>query len=272
MEWFPEERWTYIIEALQKHNKVKVSELADTFQVTMETVRRDLDQLAVTGDVKRVYGGAVNIGYPQGEPPLHQRSNLMTEEKQAIGRSAVSLIENGSTIAIDTGTTALELTHALKEKVGITIVTHSLAVAAVIADKLAKEECKGELIMLGGQLNPEQQSMTGMMTMDQLKTFNFDQAFISVGGMSMQNGLSDYDLNETVISKEMIKRSKEAIVLADHSKIGVDAACNMSSFDQVDVIICSEAKPKGWKRKDFENINWIKARGQGYESRLPYSS
>ncbi|GAB2535774.1 DeoR/GlpR family DNA-binding transcription regulator [Gracilibacillus alcaliphilus] len=272
MEWFPEERLKYIVEELKANNKVKVSELAETFQVTMETVRRDLDQLAVTGLAKRVYGGAVSMGYPQGEPPLKQRTTVMMEAKQAIGREASQLITDGTTIAIDTGTTVLELAHMLKGRVGLTIVTHSLAVAAIIAEKLANEEFKGELIMLGGQLNPDQQSITGMMTVSQLREFNFDQAFISIGGMSLQNGISDYDLNETIVSKEMIKRAKEIIVLADHSKIGVDAACNMTVFDQIDVIICSEPKPKGWQQKALENIKWIEAKENWHESRFPYSS
>jgi DeoR family transcriptional regulator, fructose operon transcriptional repressor len=258
VEWFPDERIEYILEQLKKHHKVKVNELANYFNVTMETVRRDLDTLADDGLVKRVYGGAVSVTYMQGEPPLNNRKSVMKEAKEAIGITASQLIKDGSVIAIDTGTTVIELADAIKNKKDLTIVTSSLTVSSILSEKFRNGDFHGELIILGGQINPDQESITGSIAEAQLTQFNVDQAFISVGGMSLQNGFSDYDLNETIISKRMMDSAKEIIVLADHSKIGVDAFCKMASFEQVDAVVCSEALPASWRNHpSIENLNWI---------------
>ncbi|MDF1510273.1 DeoR/GlpR family DNA-binding transcription regulator [Robertmurraya sp. DFI.2.37] len=258
MEWFPDERIEYILEQLKKNHKVKVNELANHFNVTMETVRRDLDALAENNLVKRVYGGAVRVTYFQGEPPLNNRKSVMEKEKKAIGMTAATLIKDGSLIAIDTGTTVIELANAIKNKRDLTIVTNSLTVSSILSEKMRKGDFQGEMIILGGRISPEQESITGSMAEAQLSQFNVDQAFISVGGMSLKNGLSDYDLNETVISQRMISSAKEVIVLADHSKFGVDAFYKMASFDQVDAVVCSEPLPSSWEaHPSLENINWI---------------
>src|SRR5699024_3938163 len=261
METFPEERKRCILNKLKTSQKVKVSELSEKFHVSMETVRRDLAVLENEGLVKRVYGGAVSGTFHHGEPPLLSRKKVMEEEKKRIGKQSVQLIQDGSTIVIDVGTTVLELAKEIKYKNDITILTNSLPVANFLLKGLKHQFFSGEVILLGGQLNPKQHSISGKLTEIVLEQFNIDQAFISVGGISLQNGLSDFDFNEAMISKTMIRVSKEIIVLSDSSKLGVDAFCKFGSLNDVDAIVSDVPLPDSWQENALvKNIDWILAK------------
>lgn len=258
MEWFPEERKQYILDQLKSNGKVQVTTLSEHFAVTTETIRRDLDVLEKEGVVKRVYGGAVLTRYPHGEPSLPNRKSIMEKEKKRIGKKAADLIQDGTTIVIDVGTTVLELASAIKNKENITILTNSLPVATILVESLNRKDFSGDVILLGGQINPAQYSLTGSLTEMVLGNFIVDQAFISVGGVSLKNGITDYDMNEAMMSKAMIEAAKEIIVLSDHSKLGVDAFCKICPIEGVNAIVCTTDMPGSWREsKLFQNINWI---------------
>ncbi|WP_156291960.1 DeoR/GlpR family DNA-binding transcription regulator [Oceanobacillus salinisoli] len=260
MESFPEERKRYIIDRLKYTQKITVSEVSEQFNVSMETVRRDLDVLEAEGLVKRVYGGAVSGTYHHGEPPLLKRKKIMEDQKKRIGEKAATLIQDGSTIVIDVGTTVLGLAKEIKYKKDITIFTNSLPVADLLLTSMDQGYFSGDVILLGGQLNPKQHSISGKLSEMVLEQFNIDQAFISVGGISLQNGLSDYDFNESMISKKMISVSKEIIVLADSSKLGVDAFCKFGSLEDMNAIVCDSPQPDSWQGNHLvKNIDWILA-------------
>ena len=112
MSLLAEERQKIILEEMDIHGKVLVVPLAKRFQVSNETVRRDLEALVKTNKLKRVYGGAVKTSYPEGEPPYQQRQIINFDAKQAIGQEASLLINDGDTIFLDTGTTILELARS----------------------------------------------------------------------------------------------------------------------------------------------------------------
>ncbi|KZN97393.1 DeoR/GlpR family DNA-binding transcription regulator [Aeribacillus pallidus] len=260
MSILPEERKNAILQELDRTGKVKVIDFAEQFQVSQETIRRDLMILEEKGLLKRVYGGAVKKSYQGTEPPFVQRKIVNQEAKIKIGKAAAKLISDGDTIVIDVGTTALELARSIENKKEITILTNSLPVSSVLTDLLNQKMFSGEVLLLGGQLNPKQQSVGGRLTEKMLSQFHIDKAFISAGGVSIDGGVSDYDLTETSVSQEMIHVSKEIILLVDHSKIGVDAFCKICPLEKVDVIVCDQPIPKGWKNhKKTNGINWITA-------------
>ncbi len=116
MQLLAEERRSFILDQLHAHGKVRVTLLAEQLQVSQETVRRDLFLLEEEGKLKRVYGGGVKPQYEGGEPPYQQRTVMNFEAKQAIGMKAVELVQDGSTIYMDTGTTIYEMAKALKGK------------------------------------------------------------------------------------------------------------------------------------------------------------
>lgn len=184
----------------------------------------------------------------------------MAEEKKRIGQKAASLMEDGSTIVLDVGTTVLELAKEMKNKRNITVLTNSLLTANILLERLENNLFTGDVILLGGQLNPKQYSMSGKLTEMILDQFTIDQAFISVGGISLNNGLSDYDFDESMISKQMMDVSKKITVLADSSKLGKDTFCKFGSLEDVDTIVSDVPMPEHWQGNHLvKNINWISA-------------
>lgn len=258
MEIFPEERKNYILNKLKNAPKVRVTEISKKFSVSTETVRRDLDVLESEGLVKRVYGGAVKTDFHNPEPPLWNRKRVKEKEKHEIAKKASELIEDGSTILLDVGTTVLELARQIKNKKDITILTNSLLAANTLLEGLENDYFSGDVILLGGQLNSKQYSVSGKVAEVVLDQFNVDQAFISVGGISLKNGLSDYDFDESMISRQMIRVSKETIVLADASKLETDTFCKFGSLGDVDTIVSEVPLPAAWEENEFlKDIRWI---------------
>lgn len=242
------------------HGKVLVVPLAKRFQVSNETVRRDLEALVKSNKLKRVYGGAVKTSYSEGEPPYQQRQIINFEAKQAIGKEASLLINDGDTIFLDTGTTILELARSIQGVKGLTILTNSLPTANLIKESLFQRVFTGKLIILGGEVSTDQQSISGYLCEEMLRKFYVDKAFISVGGVSIQTGISDYDLNESKVSEIALSMSKEVIILADQNKIGVQSFSSISPLDKVNVIISDKNPPSAWnKALETQGVSWITA-------------
>ncbi|MFP3387719.1 DeoR/GlpR family DNA-binding transcription regulator [Brevibacillus sp. SIMBA_040] len=253
-----EERKKAIIEELNLYGKVKVLSLAERLEVSSETIRRDLDALEQVGRLKRVYGGAVKENYAEGEPPYQERQDINLAAKRVIGQHAAELLADGETVVIDTGTTMLEFARMIQGRKRLTVLTNSLPVAALLSEALNQHVFTGKVILLGGEVNTEQQSISGPLCEKMLETFHVDKAFISVGGISLSSGISDYDINESMISKTMARVSKAVFVLADQSKIGVQAFCKIISLDAVDVIISDHEKPASWESElERKGVTWM---------------
>lgn len=247
-----------ILDVLYREGKVKVLPMAEQLGVSSETIRRDLDVLESEGKLSRVYGGAVRSGYAGGEPSYDQRVQLHTDVKKKIGECAAALIEDGDTIALDVGTTMLELAKAIVGKRNVTIITNSLSVASYLSDSLHHHKFSGKVFMLGGQLNPDQQSVTGPLCEQMLGMFFLNKAFLSVGGISLSGGITDYDFNEAYISKQFAKSAQQVVVLADQSKIGVQAFTQIAPLEQVDIIVSDQPYPKDWKDTlEQKGVYWL---------------
>jgi DeoR/GlpR family transcriptional regulator of sugar metabolism len=260
MSVLPEERKNEILNELHKMGKVKVIELVEQFNVSEETIRRDLMILEEKGLLKRVYGGAIKSVYQNQEPPFAQRATVNQEAKIKIGKKAIDLISNGDVIAIDVGTTMLEFAQCIENKKDITIITNSLPVSSMLTESLNQQKFSGQILLLGGIIDPMQQSINGSFTEQLLNQFNIDKAFISAGGVSAKSGVSNYHLHETLVSRKMVEVSKQVILLTDYSKFGVDTFCKVCSLEKVDVIVCDHSFPEEWnKQTKLKEINWIQA-------------
>ncbi|KIL39785.1 DeoR faimly transcriptional regulator [Gordoniibacillus kamchatkensis] len=246
-----EERKKTILEQLLRDEKVQVFGLAERLAVSPETIRRDLDRLEKEGMLKKVYGGAVKTGTHIWEPPFSQRTQINKAEKEAIGKLAASLVKENETVMIDNGTTTMEVIRHLQGRSDVTIVTHSVPVML-----LALETFKGDNHFAGGEINAALQSAGGALAEQTLQQFKVHKAFISVGGVSLVDGITDYDLHEASISRKMIERAEEAIVLADHSKFGVSTFCRISSLQDVSMIVtdrgCPEELVRQFREKSIE--------------------
>ncbi|MFP4979255.1 DeoR/GlpR family DNA-binding transcription regulator [Paenibacillus sp. CN-4] len=256
-----EERKRVILDRLRGEGQVRVAQLSERLSVSEETVRRDLILLEKAGRVKRVYGGAIPAGGGMYEPPYLQRQNTKTGEKQRIGRRAAELIESGDTIAIDVGTTALELAKAIAGRERLTILTHSIAAAYHLMESVNSGRLDGSIIVIGGDLNPRQQSLTGPLSESALSKFRVDKAFISVGGITDRRGLSDYDVRETEMSALMIESADQSIVLADDSKIGREAFAQIAPLHRIHTVVSNIAMPVEWDNQpSLGHLHWMVAK------------
>lgn len=256
-----EERKRIIMALVKQEGQVKVPELSARLTISEETVRRDLVLLEREGLVKRVYGGAVLVKESNFEPPYLQRQKVKAEEKERIGRAAAKLIACGDTIAIDVGTTTLELAKAIAGREQLTVLTNSLAVAYHLMESLNSGRFTGKIIVIGGELNPQQQSMSGAIGESMMSQFRVDKAFISIGGMSLKRGISDFDLGEVSMSRRMIESASRTIVLADDSKLDMEAFVEIVPLRKLHAVVCNIAPPSDWAQAVKTNrLQWIHAR------------
>lgn len=242
--------------------------LSDHLEVSPETIRRDLFALENEGKLKRVYGGAIKPTFHNGEAPYTLRQTLHPEEKRAIGQRAAELIQDGSTIVIDVGTTTLELAQAIQGKKGLTVLTNSLPVASALLESINRSAFTGKVIILGGEANPEQRSISGTLCEQMMSQFHVDQAFLSVGGISLANGITDFDFNEAAVSRVFAASAQEVIVLADHSKLGITTFARIIPLGQADIIISSQESPDEWAQEIKRGgVQWINACGMNTEDK-----
>ena len=258
MSLLAEERKNRILETLNMDGKVTVRSLSDKFNVTTETIRRDLDELEGLGKLKKVHGGAIKITFDGQEPPYHQRETIHIEEKKAIGKLAAGLVKDNEIIALDVGTTTLQLIPFLLHKKNLTVVINSVSALTLLIEYKNNHLFSGRIIFLGGEINSNQMSSYGPITEGILKEFYFDKAFIAVGGISLKHGLTGYDVNEGSLSKKIMENTKEIIVVADHSKIGVRNFYKIANLHHIDIIVSDKEPPNEWKNELIHHdITWL---------------
>ena len=213
-----QERRSEIIEKIRSKRMVKVAELVDEYQVSIETIRRDLEYLESAGYLRRVYGGAVADGLYGQEPLYSNRKVANYDEKRAIGIKAAELIGDGDTLFIDVGTTTLEVVKNLSGKKNLTVITNATLIAH---EMIQYQNCS--VIVLGGELRSGELSVSGHISEDNLERFFANKLIMGVGGISLHSGYTDYHINEANVRRRMIERSDKIIAVADYSKFGVTA-------------------------------------------------
>ncbi|EXX84960.1 DeoR faimly transcriptional regulator [Paenibacillus darwinianus] len=238
-----EERKKTILDLLAKEEKVKVPALAEQLNVSGETIRRDLERLDKEKKLKKVYGGAVKTGSDSWEPPFELKASMNAAEKRAVGKLAASLVEDGDSIMLGNGTTTMEIIRFIGGKKNVTLVTHSTP-----AMLLAMELFEGRIIFIGGEVNVDQKSANGPLAEWMLEHLKVNKTFISAGGVSAVDGITDYDLQEANISKKMMERADDVIVLADYTKMGKTTFARIGELKDISVIISNNRCPDEWKR------------------------
>ena len=243
-----QKRRSEIIEKIKTQRMVKVADLVNEYQVSIETIRRDLEYLESAGYLRRVYGGAVIDGLLSQEPVYSHREVINYEEKSAIGIKTAELIEDGDTLFIDVGTTTLEVARNIKDKKDITVITN----ATLIANEMIKaDRCR--IILLGGELRPGELSVSGHICDNNLQNFYANKLIMGVGGISLQSGYTDYHVNEANTRRCMIERAGKIIAVADYSKFGVTAMNFVCPITRVEKLITDWSVPKETIKEFREN-------------------
>lgn len=204
------DRHGQILQALETQGSVSVSDLAERFNVSMETIRRDLKLLAEEGRLVTVHGGAHRLS---NEPSLSRRNIENAEGKAAIGRAAAALVEDGMAILIDSGSTTLALAQALSSRADLTVLTNSLPIGLLLARTKAIKT-----VLLGGEIEPNDEAAFGLDTLDLIAKYRVDVAFIGAGGISEAGQFTDYTRLAAEQRARMAGAAKATYVLADHTK------------------------------------------------------
>ncbi len=234
-----DQRRDAILERLERDSKLSVSELAIELRVSEMTVRRDLEAMEQSGILQRVHGGAVTAQSRSYEPPFAVRSMRHVELKRRIASAAVAMVGEGETLILDAGTTTLEIAQALKGRRNLRILALSLRIADVLADEPGLT-----LLVPGGVCRPGERSLVGSMAESALRDFSFDSLFLTVGGLSVESGATEYNQEDAAIKRAAFARSRRRIVVTDSSKLGKTAFARICALGELDVLITDNHAPQ----------------------------
>lgn len=225
------ERREKIKQLVQQKHIVKVNELATLYQVTEETIRRDLENLEKEGWLKRSHGGAIMVHQDKKEQPFLERKVKNVEEKQLIANIAVKHVEENDTIILDASSTTWYMSKILPD-IPLRVLTNSLKVTTELADKK-----NIDVILIGGHLLKASLSFIGQNALEILDKYNATKSFISCKGMDLVSGLTESNEQQALLKRKMMQISQEKYVLVDQSKFDTKAFVKVADFDQADVII-----------------------------------
>ena len=238
---YPEERQQAIAATVMSQGRASVADLAQAYDVTTETVRRDLAVLDRAGLLRRVHGGAVPVrALHLVEPSVDERESTRAGHKHAIASAAADFIpQSGATVLFDAGTTTARVAALLPPDRELLIVTNSVPIAARLASLTSVS-----LQLLGGQVRGLTQATVGERAVGMLESLRVDIAFIGTNGISVRHGLSTPDPGEAAVKRAMVACANFVVVVADSSKIGREEFVSFAPIDRVDVLVTdSEITP-----------------------------
>jgi DeoR/GlpR family transcriptional regulator of sugar metabolism len=215
----PGRRRALLTAFIDEHGQATVAELAEAFNVSSDTVRRDLEWLAKRGAVSRTYGGAVSIGAPAtADTSFSDRSSVHSHEKERIALAAAERIADGETVILNGGTTTLAVARALGERRNLTIVTNNLRLPSALPPGAVRD-----VYLLGGSCRLASNVTIGPVTFPGTEGISADIAVIGVGGVSARSGFTTSNLQEAQMMAEMMASAQRTMVVADSSKFGRSA-------------------------------------------------
>ena len=220
-------RQNEIVELARAEGRVLVDDLAQRFEVTLQTIRRDLGDLAEAGLVDRVHGGAVprmgmvNLGY-------EARRRLHSDAKAAIGAACAAAIPDNSSLILNIGTTTEAVAQALLQHSNITVITNNMNVANILA---ANPGC--EIMVAGGALRRSDGGLVGELATHFIEKFKVDYAVIGSSALDLDGDLLDYDLAEVRVSRAILRQARQSFLVTDHSKLGRSAPARIASLSEI---------------------------------------
>ncbi|MFA9447088.1 DeoR/GlpR family DNA-binding transcription regulator [Egicoccus sp. AB-alg6-2] len=225
-----------ILTLVRDREFVRVTELADRFEVSEVTVRTDLDALAERGLLRRVRGGAVPGTGPIVERRFEESTVAAAAEKGDIARAAAAKVQSGDTVILDVGTTTTAIAKALAirdDLSDLTVFTSSLTIAMA----LEVATPRFTVVVTGGTLRPTQHSLVEPLAGLVLAKIHAAIAFIGCNGVDVRAGVTNVNLPETQVKRLILQASQRRIVCADHSKLGAVALAHVCDLDDVDLLL-----------------------------------
>ncbi|MEM7426864.1 MAG: DeoR/GlpR family DNA-binding transcription regulator [Pseudomonadota bacterium] len=230
-------RQTDILSAARAAGRVNVEELARQFDVTPQTIRKDINELCDQGLLQRVHGGAVvttavtNFGY-------EARRQLAREEKRLIGLEAAKLIPDDCSILINIGTTTEQVAMALRAKRNLMVITNNIHVINILTG-----HPQIELVLAGGVVRQADGGIVGDAAVDFIRQFKVDYAIIGTSGIDEDGSLLDYDYREVKVAKAIMENARQSILVADSMKLERSAPVRIGHVSQLDDLVTDRALP-----------------------------
>ncbi|GAA4519774.1 DeoR/GlpR family DNA-binding transcription regulator [Sphingobacterium thermophilum] len=237
-----EERQAYIIHQINLHNKVLSSDLSVQLNVSEDTIRRDLNELAENGQVIKVYGGALSKSF---QFPFQDGNVYAKENKKKIASKALTLINSGMTVLIGGGTTMIELARLIPNDLQCTFFTISPLVAMELAEK-----DNIEVFLLGGKLSRNTNIVTGSQVINELSDLHVDLCLLGTNSLSIEEGITDSDWEVVQIKRAMIKCSKNLAILSIAEKLNSNQKMRVAPLKEVSYLV-TDLEPNDKHLKDF---------------------
>jgi DeoR family fructose operon transcriptional repressor len=239
---YAEERQQAMAAQVSARGRLSVTELAREYDVTTETVRRDLSSLERLGLVRRVHGGVVAPdALTSIEPGLSERDEARTAEKERIARAALDLLPPaGASVLLDAGSTTVRLAAALPRGHRLVVFTHSVPVAARLLLNPSVE-----VHLLPGRVRSTTQAAVGAVTVAALEDLRADVAFVGTNGITVAHGLSTPDGDEAATKRAIVRAAQRVVALADSSKVGVESIVRFAALEDVEVLVTDDGIEDG---------------------------
>ena len=235
------ERKNEILHKLRTEQRVLVSELADYYHVTEETIRRDLDKLEKEGYATKTYGGAILGNSTKTDLSYTIRNKTNVEAKNTIAELVAEFIDDGEHLMLDDSSTSLYVAKMLKEKKNLTIITNSVELVMELAD------VEGWTIMLtGGRLKPDSLALVGQQTQAMLRTFHVDTTVFSCKGIEPNAGITDSSEFHAETKQSMLAAAKRRILTIDSSKFDKVSFVRIADLSGVDLIVTDRKPDSAW--------------------------
>jgi DeoR/GlpR family transcriptional regulator of sugar metabolism len=259
------ERRQLIFGILEEKGSVTVVELSRRFDVSEETIRRDLTKMESGGLLQKTYGGAFLNAGMHLEVPVDMRAHTYIEGKNVIGDISSRLIHNGDTIFLDASTTAVHIAENIVNKKNIIVITNALKVAEALA-----KAPDIKVICTGGTLRPSSLTTVGRVAETAVGNYFADKAFICCDGVHRSHGVTDANEKEAEVRKQMIQQAESTILVVDATKFDKTSFVHMADFSEFDVLVTDREPSEEWKitlREADVELRW----GEG-SSDIPPSS
>jgi DeoR family transcriptional regulator, aga operon transcriptional repressor len=226
------ERQKQILTLLERQGRLSVAEIVQQFAISEATARRDLETLASQGRAQRVHGGVISVEQAPPELPILDREHEQVDEKARIGRVAAALVADKETVFLGSGTTVLEVARNLRDRKQLTVITNSLPVLNTLAG--LKEIT---VISLGGMLRDSELSFIGHITEQALAEVRVDKVIVGTRGLSLEHGLTNDYLQETLTDRAILKIGREVIIAADYSKVNRVATALLAPLNAMNILV-----------------------------------
>jgi len=227
-----------IISLIKSSGFVTVDEMATLFNVTPQTIRRDINFLDSEGLISRYHGGA---GYSVSTENVayRHRKEILLDEKKKIADKVSSMIQDNASLFINIGTTTELVASSLMNHNKLRIITNNLNVGAIMSKK---EDF--EVIVTGGIVRSRDQGITGEAAVNFIRQFKVDIGIIGISGIDLDGTLLDFDFREVCVARTIIENSRKVYLVTDHSKFGRNAMVKLGSIGEIDTLVTDKKPPK----------------------------